>query len=181
MGNVVILIPQSYVGKTLSPQLDVSYFFNEQLSLGGYFQYGASLKGNCPPGSTCAHSLMRFGVDLNYQFAPVARLRPWVGVGAGYEILNRKEDEAATDTRLTYRLRGFELGHANVGLDFQLSPSMSVGPYVTAAMAQYSKVSSTYGSRSTQSFFQMDTLSIPKDMQKLHAWLQPGLRLQFRG
>ncbi|MBJ6766044.1 hypothetical protein JGU66_35270 [Myxococcaceae bacterium JPH2] len=134
VGTAFDPIEQSSFGNTLSPQLDVTCFFNEQLSLGGYFQYGVSSGGDCNPEGKCSGSVMRLGVDLNYHFAPRAIMRPWVGVGAGYEQLKRtlKTDER----RLAVSLRGFEMGHVNVGFDFQLNPTVFVGPYFTTTLAQ---------------------------------------------
>ncbi|MBU8895165.1 hypothetical protein KRR26_06090 [Corallococcus sp. M34] len=171
-------IEQSAFGDALAPQLDVAYFFNGQLSLGGYFQYGVSMGGNCQFDKRCSGSVMRLGVDLNYHFAPGAFLRPWVGVGAGYERIQRT---FKTDvTRIETSLGGYELGHLNAGLDIQLSPSVSVGPYLTTTLAQYSTATVTTEALGIPGSSETETGDVPDSVKALHLWVQPGVRLLFR-
>ncbi|MBJ6766043.1 autotransporter domain-containing protein [Myxococcaceae bacterium JPH2] len=171
-------VEQSAFGNTLSPQLDVSYFFNEHLSLGGYFQYGVASGGRCQFEGKCTGGVLRLGVDLNYHFTPGAFMRPWVGVGAGYELLHRT---VKTDTfRLSASLGGLELGHVNAGLDIPLSPSVFVGPYVTTTVAQYSTAHATNEDLSIPGSSETETVDIPNNSREVHVWIQPGVRLLFR-
>lgn len=160
-------------GTTVAPQVDLSYFFGRQLSLGAYFQYGiATGPDRCNEEFNCSSKVLRFGVDLDYHFAPDAFVAPWVGVGVGYES---GSVEVGDDGEFaTLGLRGFDLGHAHFGVDFQLTRSIAVGPYVTASLGQYSKL--------TASVFSGDevTRDIPSDQKAIHMWIQPGVRVQIR-
>ncbi|WP_147451298.1 outer membrane beta-barrel protein [Corallococcus llansteffanensis] len=160
-------------GTTVAPQVDLSYFFGRQLSLGAYFQYGFA-KGpeDCNDVTECNSRVLRFGVDLDYHFAPDAFVAPWVGVGVGYESgsVEIGEDGALA----TVSLSGWDLGHAHFGVDFQLTRSIAVGPYVSASLGQYSEMtSSVFGGAEV-------TRDIPSEQKALHLWIQPGVRVQIR-
>ncbi|RKI41171.1 hypothetical protein D7Y27_19085 [Corallococcus sp. AB004] len=162
-------------GTTVAPQVDVSYFFTRQLSLGAYFQYGiAAGPGNeCADSVNCTSKVLRFGIDLDYHFRPDGFVSPWVGVGVGYEIGSWEFGEGAENTRL--ELRGYDLGHAHFGLDLQLTRSIAVGPYISASVGQYDKLSARLGT-----VFEENDRDIISDHKQLHVWIQPGVRAQFR-
>jgi outer membrane protein W len=161
-------------GDTVAPQVDVAYFFNRRLSLGGYFQYGIASGSNsrCPDGVSCKGKVLRFGVELDYHFRAEAFISPWVGVGVGYEIGTMEIGQGATNT--WFKLEGYDLGHAHFGVDFQLTRSIAVGPYVSASVGEYSDASLRLGTAAEQSE------AIPSEQKKLHVWIQPGVRVQFR-
>ena len=161
------------VGTTVAPQVDLSYFFTRQLSLGGYFQYGlAQGPDNCNDTTDCSSRVLRFGVDLNYHFAQDAFIAPWVGVGVGYESASVELGEGGSVGKSN--VRGFDLGHAHFGVDFQFTRSIAVGPYISASVGQYSK--------QTTEVFEAAEFSrdIPSDQKAIHMWIQPGVRLQIR-
>lgn len=160
-------------GKTVAPQVDLSYFFGRQLSLGAYFQYGvATGPDRCNEDIDCSSHVLRFGVDLDYHFAPDAFVAPWLGVGVGYESGSVKVGEDGELVQLT--LRGWDLGHAHFGVDFQLTRSIAVGPYVSASLGQYSELKSSLFAGAEV------TNDIPSEQKALHLWIQPGVRVQFR-
>lgn len=159
---------------TIAPQVEVGYFFNRNLSLGAFFQYGVALVNKeqliCNTADTdCSGSVMRFGLDLNYHFSPERTLSPWVGVGAGYEIAQLKLRE--DDIEGTASISGFEFAHVQGGVDFQVSRSIWVGPYVTGTVGQYDSRKVSVGDTS---------ISTDLEDKALHFWLQPGLRVQVR-
>ncbi|RKG99230.1 hypothetical protein D7Y13_38355 [Corallococcus praedator] len=159
-------------GNTVAPQVDLSYFFNRHLSLGGYFQYGIAKPDGCTEDVECSSRVLRFGVDLDYHFAPEGFVSPWLGVGVGYESGSMKVGDDPTLAKLG--LQGFDLGHAHFGLDFQLTRSIAVGPYISASLGQYSKLT-------TQVFEESEnSIDVPSDAKSLHVWIQPGVRLQIR-
>ncbi|NBD12610.1 outer membrane beta-barrel protein [Corallococcus silvisoli] len=160
-------------GSSVAPQVDLSYFFSRQLSLGAYFQYGIASgpDDQCSNGGSCSSKVLRFGIDLDYHFRPDGFIAPWVGVGVGYEIgtLGVGEDDS-----FRLKLQGYDLGHAHFGVDLQLTRSLAVGPYISASLGQYSKNSLRLGGAAEIS------ADIASDQKKLHVWIQPGVRVQFR-
>ncbi|RYZ42206.1 MAG: hypothetical protein EOO71_08825 [Myxococcaceae bacterium] len=159
-------------GNTVAPQVDLSYFFNRHLSLGGYFQYGIAKPDGCDDTTECKARVLRFGVDLDYHFAPEGFVGPWVGVGVGYEIGSLRVG-TSDDTLAKVGVRGFDLGHAHFGVDFQFTRSIAVGPYISASVGQYSNVD-------TEVFGGSNDVEVPSDQKSLHVWIQPGVRLQIR-
>ncbi|WP_375742274.1 outer membrane beta-barrel protein [Corallococcus interemptor] len=161
-------------GSTVAPQVDLSYFFNRQLSLGAYFQYGiGSGPGDqCEDGVNCKSTVLRFGIDLDYHFRPDGFFSPWVGVGVGYEIGKVEVGEGAANSYL--KLEGYDLGHAHFGVDLQLTRSIAVGPYISASVGQYREGTVRLGGSAEVSN------DLSDDAKQLHVWIQPGVRVQFR-
>ncbi|WP_223638789.1 porin family protein [Corallococcus sp. EGB] len=162
-------------GTTVAPQVDVSWFFSRQLSLGGYFQYGIgsgphdSCSGENNP--SCTSTVLRVGVDLDYHFLPDGFIGPWVGVGVGYEIGKLEAGRGASNTWL--KLEGYDLAHAHLGLDLHLTRSIAVGPYISASVGQYSEGAVRLGDVETSD-------NLTSDEKRIHVWVQPGVRVQFR-
>ncbi|NPC73920.1 hypothetical protein D7Y27_19105 [Corallococcus sp. AB004] len=161
-------------GSTVAPQVDVSYFFNRQLSLGAYFQYGiGSGPGDeCSDGADCKSKVLRFGIDLDYHFRPAGFVSPWVGVGVGYEIGSLEVGEGSNSA--WFKLEGYDLGHAHFGVDLQLTRSIAVGPYISASVGQYNKGAIRLGDAAEISN------DLSDDEKQIHVWIQPGVRVQFR-
>ncbi|MBE4748515.1 hypothetical protein G4177_10100 [Corallococcus sp. ZKHCc1 1396] len=164
LGNAVGDVKMTdVIGETVSPQVELAYFFNSRLSLGIYFQFGFGRSPEACFEALCGSNVRRYGIDLDYHFRPGAFVSPWVGVGLGLENATVEfEDEAGETGSLPYG--GFDLGHAHVGVDLRINRTMAVGPYVSASLGQYRRS----GSRDFSS-----------DGRRVHAWLQPGVRMQL--
>lgn len=150
---------------------DVGYRFDPNWYLGGFFQFGIGLlpsNSGCTGGVSCSENDLRFGLNIHYHFLPAESLDPWVGVGAGYEILNIKVSQGGSN--LSTSLRGFEFGNLQLGLDFKLGPTFAIGPFAAFTIAQYSEGSATVGGT---------TQSASIDNKKIHEWLVFGLRGVF--
>ncbi|MCP3138304.1 outer membrane beta-barrel protein [Pyxidicoccus xibeiensis] len=166
-------------------QLDVGYFINSNLYLGGSFQYGFGFLAedeDCDGDNvSCGVSQMRFGVNLAYHFAPQAKINPWLGVGAGYETLTLSisGEENGVSAEASSTAKGFEFVNAQGGVDFNVSDTVSVGPFVTYTVAQYSSTT-----------MRIDIEGLPGDGEEeetedientaIHSWLYGGVRMQVR-
>ncbi|RKH61283.1 hypothetical protein D7V93_11990 [Corallococcus llansteffanensis] len=163
------------VGNTVAPQVDLAYFLSRQLSLGAYFQYGFARGVQGIVADETSGRVLRFGFDLDYHFTPEAFVAPWVGVGMGYEVASVDVDFLQFDESVpTAEYKGIEWGHAHFGVDFQLTRSFAVGPYVTATLGQYTK----YAGRVLDQPIEEGDIS--GDSRAFHFWIQPGVRVQFR-
>ncbi|HYQ80264.1 MAG TPA: hypothetical protein VEP68_02120, partial [Anaeromyxobacteraceae bacterium] len=103
---------------------------------------------------------MNFGVGFFplWSFAPKARLKPWIQLGAGYEYLSAFNDWAGLD------YGGWELG-AWVGLDFYTGPFGAVGLFGGARGGQFTAGGGYGGLYAT-----------PMDWNAWHGWIDFGFR-----
>lgn len=158
--------------------VDLGYRFDPNWYFGGFFQYGfgfvpsiASAPGApCSiAGVSCSVNDLRFGLNVHYHFRPAETFDPWLGVGAGYEILNLSG--SATGVSVSASTRGFEFGNVQLGLDFKISPAFGVGPFAAFTIAQFSDNSASLNGRD---------LNAPGYTNKsIHEWLIFGARGVF--
>ncbi|MCE9667730.1 porin family protein [Myxococcus stipitatus] len=163
-------------------QLDVGYSFNSNLALGAYFQYGLGmLAEDCVDGADCSVRQLRFGVNLTYHFLPGAKLRPWLGLGVGYEKLNvtASASEAGESIDITTSIHGFEFASVQGGLDYRINERFSVGPYLMVTAAMYSTTSISVDSSIDSPIFDEMEESEGIDDKAVHLWPMAGVRMQF--
>jgi hypothetical protein len=135
--------------------IDLGYRFNDRVAFGVYGQYGV-LNPKCT--GSCSGYDARFGLQLHAHLQPRAATDPWVGVGAGYEIMEiDPRGEAA------YVLEGFELLNLQMGIDWRASQSFTLGPFLSVTASEFSKVSHQGG-----------TKDVGDD--QMHEWVTLGLR-----
>ncbi|MDC0711244.1 hypothetical protein POL68_22430 [Stigmatella sp. ncwal1] len=155
-------------------QLDVGYFINSHLYVGGSFQYGLGLLAeDCGEGASCSASVMRFGANVDYHFAPLAKVDPWVGLGIGYELLSFSASATLGGQKFESSSSGggFEFAALQGGIGFQLNKNFTVGPFVTFTVGQYSSFSLSDGE---------DSVSEDIEKKSIHSWLMGGVRAQYR-
>jgi OmpW family len=164
-------------------QVDAGYFINSRLYVGANFQYGVGfLNEDCPEEASCRASQLRFGVNVAYHFEPTETLRPWVGLGVGYEMLDLSvsASEGGVSGKATTSIRGLEFAALQSGLDYRVNRTFSVGPFVTLTAGQYSTVSSRIEVDGDGGFF--DDVDTSQDIEEkaFHVWLQGGVRMQVQ-
>ena len=150
-------------------RLDLGYMAFRSIMLGLYGEYGIAFFSGC---SSCSGRDIRFGLQLQYHFAPVERFDPWFGLGIGYEFLSTKEKDSATGDEGTFSARGFEFVNAQLGLDIELAEALTLGPVVGFSLGQFSNQTTKAPGQAEQSE------SI--DNTALHMWLEPALKLTLR-
>ncbi len=123
--------------------IDLGYRINPNWYVGAFFQYaiGRGLDDcsrlNLSP--MCSSNDLRFGVNAHYHFRPDRTLDPWVGVGAGYEVLNYSlQASRAGFDEVFPSFGGFEFGNVQLGLDYKASHTVGLGPFVVLTIAQFS-------------------------------------------
>ncbi|WP_338864514.1 outer membrane beta-barrel protein [Myxococcus stipitatus] len=159
-------------------QLEAGYFFNPNIYVGAYFQYGIlTLKDDCAEGSDCSASQLRFGVNAAYHFQATPMIDPWVGLGIGYEISSQSASRTigSTTVEADVSVKGLEFVSGQAGLDFRITPKFSVGPYVTYTLGQYSSIGISGSSGGTDVDESLDI-----EEKAMHSWLYGGVRLQMR-
>lgn len=147
---------------------DVGYRFNPNWYLGAFFQYGIAFTPSnrpCPTGVSCSLYDMRFGVNVHYHILPGNGLDPWVGLGAAYEIANSSASIGGVSNSV--QLTGIEFANAQVGLDWEVSPNFSFGPFATFTIGQFLNSSAAGGA------------SVSIANKDIHEWFIFGLRGVF--
>ena len=153
-------------------QLDATYQLTPSFSLGGYASYGFGQLGGefdqlCDA-ADCSARVVRLGVQGIYSFAPMGQLRPFAGVGAGYEWGSLTAEAGGQEASVSYR--GFELLNLTAGADYLVSPQLAIGPYVGFSVGRYSDTSVDTGTME---------ISSEIDQKAMHEWLQFGIRGRF--
>ncbi|WP_199723628.1 hypothetical protein [Citreicoccus inhibens] len=160
-----------YVGM-ITPQFDVGYSLTPNWSVEGAFQFGIArvAPGACDPSVRCSGAMLRFSTDVNYHFLSQGPLQPWMGAGLNFELASLSTGrEGSSQGR---QASGFLFAHVQGGIDVEVASFLRVGPYFTGTLGKYTTVFETFdpfgGSQ-----------TVPSSRRAFHAWLQPGLRLQF--
>jgi outer membrane protein W len=133
--------------------LDVGYRITSNVDVSLLLQYGFGRVGSgndgvCDaPGNSCSTSDLILGLGVHLHMNPSASFDPWIGFGFGYEWLNFSGTFSAIPSlnfpgqSLSVTRSGFEYVDVQVGGDVRVSPSVSVGPFVSFATGQYLSVS----------------------------------------
>jgi outer membrane protein W len=158
-------------------QLDVGWRFDRRWQAGGYLGYGFVRLADEANAALAAqgatdvdgHALMRLGVQGIYTILPDARFAPWVGASVGYEWL-RYASATVAGKETEVGVRGFEAG-VQVGADYRLGASFTVGPFAAFSVGQFS-------SRMTWVSGSGETATDVTD-KGLHEWLQLGFKGSF--
>jgi hypothetical protein len=145
--------------------LDAGHMIGSHVLIGAYGQYGVAAAGDYA-GPNVSRSDISFGAQA--QFHPCANglLDPWLGVGAGYEILR------GSSRVLRVQVGGFELVKLQGGVDFRLARAFALGPFLSYSVGEYKTLTDEFGDsgRSTTLHF---------DIAGRHEWLTAGVKGTF--
>lgn len=114
-------------------QLDLGWFVNSRINVGTSLQYAyAPHAGDCPPplNDGCSGHDLRLGVTMSYHLPVSSTLSPWLGLGAGYEVLIASAGSYS----------GLEVVNVQGGADFHVGGPVWLGPFVTFTAGQYLSV-----------------------------------------
>ncbi len=141
-------------------QLDVGYRVIPELTLGVYGSYGFGMIASNIKDSTDSISTLNLGVQALYDFPAFQQIKPWAGLGVGYEwmtISPKVGDSAKAD--------GWEFARLQVGADYAVAKNFNTGLFLSYSFAQFGTVSSGGVS-----------VSVPSDQKAMHEWFQIGIR-----
>lgn len=155
--------------------LDLGYRF-DRVFVGAYGQYAFGLPGSyC---RDCSSHGVRVGFEL--QWHPFDRLGdqlqvdPWFGVGFGYEWAT--SSSSAYPHSITFQ--GWDFLRLGLGLDFAITNTLALGPFVEWSLGQFSQEEFTYSGCAYCVNSGQGSVSI--DRKALHFWLALGLKLTWR-
>lgn len=140
-------------------QLDVGVLQDSRLYAGAYVQHSLGTGGRrCPEGARCHTTDLRFGLTASYHLTPVGRWRPWLGVGAGYEILWEHQTAQLPTPSFSFPHQSVEFLNVQAGADVRLGSRTWVGPLATYTVGNF----------------------LRDGEPGYHSWLIGGVRLQVQ-
>ncbi len=145
------------------------YRFSPNLSAGVTFQYDPAFVAtwSCSAGLSCSGYDMRVGVEAVYGFLPAGFLNPWLSVGTGWEWTHLYVTDNVLANSITFS--GWEYFNVQAGLDFNLSKTFAIGPYLGYFGGSYTSVSGDLSGSSVNG-------SIPSEFRSFHGWVQVGAK-----
>jgi hypothetical protein len=140
---------------------------DRHLFIGGFVGFGfggteGALARTC---GDCGAGTFQIGAQIHYAILPDAWVNPWFGYGLGFSELN------ASDGPSALRLRSFDIAHLFAGVDFRLSRSFGLGPFLDFDLATYS---TRHVEGPPGTFTDAEVSS-----RRLHEWLTIGPRFVF--
>lgn len=169
------------VGIRVPIWLDLGYRVSDHWWLGLAPELGlGSVGSDCDDDQECEWSDLRLAAQAIYTLSPGSSLKPWIGLGLGWEWLRGSvtltvpgdlvDQEQDVAVKLQELLAGPQL-FAQGGLQFEVGEALTLGPYLSAAAGMY--VSESVRCPAALSFCPSD--SDVEDKQ-VHAWLGLGVR-----
>lgn len=154
--------------------IEIGYRFGRRLWGELFFDLAPASAASalCSGDASCSASDARLGLGVLLRLAPASRVDPWLGIGAGVEVMNAEGLNAATGTQHEWSWFGFELPYVEAGVDVAVSDRISVGPWVSATVARFTSESVRPSGGSTTSG--------AVDDRATHGWLSAGLKGTLR-
>jgi hypothetical protein len=157
--------------------LELGYRFSARLQGEIFFELApASVRaGLCAGDASCEASDARFGIVLQLHLAPHGPIDPWLGVGVALELLRAEVVDPGGGRppgRYDWTWAGLELPILEAGLDVRVSRRLTLGPYVSASLGEFTSFSERPEGGPTTSG------SI--DEREPHGWIQGGLKGTLR-
>ena len=150
--------------------IDAGYMVTPNILVGLYGQYGFVSVKECRTGADCSAHDIRFGVQGQYHLSPAESIDPWLGLGIGYEILSESLSGGGSTADVSFK--GFEFLNLQGGADFKVANALSVGPFLSFSLGQYS-------SEKISGFGAPIDRDGSVDKTALHEWLTLGVKGTF--
>jgi hypothetical protein len=113
-------------------ELQVGYRISPQLSVGAYGTLSGYSTGPRVAATTDLVIGATGGVFAGWHFRPATAIDPWVSVGTGWRGMWLGNDQATEA-----KLQGIELTRVQAGVDYRLTPSIAITPYVGASASMF--------------------------------------------
>jgi outer membrane protein W len=164
------------VSNRIPLELELGYRVNPALMIGAYFTYavvsintGQAYGGACSGGGvSCSANDVEVGAQLHYHLLPDRKFDPWLGIGAGYEIISFNATVGST-TELAGNDNGFTFLNLQVGGDIKATPAFAIAPVLSFSLGQYGSCS-----LSGAAVGGSGNCTIPQ--QSMHEWFTFGVR-----
>lgn len=154
-------------GPQLPLWVDLGYRIGPVMVSGYGVWAPGTTRGECSD-ATCFTYAWKAGVELQIHAARRGeRIDPWLSFGIGYEWNTFQYWDHISGTDGQETLQGWDLARFGLGVDFALSPSLKLGPFVHATVSQFVKFDHSNGYPNTDWFID----------KSLHSWITIGVKL----
>jgi hypothetical protein len=113
-------------------ELHVGYRITPELVVGAYGTLSGYEVGDAVATTTDLAIGATAGVEGVYHFRPSMQVDPWVSVGAGWKALWLGNDDGTERA-----LQGIELTRVQIGVDYRLTPTFALAPFMGASAAMF--------------------------------------------
>jgi hypothetical protein len=113
-------------------ELSVSYRMTPNLALGVYGTLSGYDVGTRVAPTTDLAIGATLGVKADWHFRPTMAIDPWVSIGAGWRGL-----WLGNDAETERSLHGIEMTRVQFGVDYRISPTFALAPYMGASAAMF--------------------------------------------
>jgi hypothetical protein len=146
----------------------------ERIYLGAYLGFGfGGVSGDFEKSCNdvhydCSSMSVRMGLEIQYAFMPRQKTNPWIGYGIGFEGTGARAKKNGVS--YDYFYFGPDYAHLMGGVDFRLSSTFGLGPYLDFSVGRYDTVT-----------IETPTGTIDGRLldKSLHEWLTLGVRAVF--
>jgi hypothetical protein len=125
------------VGWQIPVTLEIGGKPDPHIFIGGYTgialgEPAGALGQICTDTASCLATNIQLGAEILYSFMPDGWVNPWLGYGFGFSWLT------AGDKTNEVNLHGLELAHVLGGVDFRLTRTLGIAPYLDYSVGVYS-------------------------------------------
>lgn len=113
-------------------EIQIGYRATPNFALGGYASLAGYADGKGQVGKDTDVVTATAGIKADWHFRPSTNVDPWVSLGGGMRWMSI-DAHAANDTRLF----GIDVARLQVGVDYRVSPTLSLSPVVGATATMF--------------------------------------------
>ncbi|NVB84586.1 MAG: hypothetical protein HOV81_39790 [Kofleriaceae bacterium] len=114
-----------------SANIELGYRIIPHLTVGAYGSFARYANGDSLTDDVNVLAATA-GVQAAWHFRPDRSVDPWVSLGAGWKGLWLDPDQGKATA-----LQGFELARLQVGVDYRISPEVSIAPVIGGGLGMY--------------------------------------------
>jgi hypothetical protein len=118
---------------------------------------------------SCSVYAYKVGAQAQYHFAPSARYNPWLGYGAGVELVSQSLNDSTKHFEERTLSTALTLGKFDLGVDFRSRSGMGMGLYSEASVGRFVHSRTEINGEATY----VGKVADPA----WHVWLGAGVRL----
>lgn len=118
---------------------------------------------------SCATYAYKVGAQAQYHFAPSARYNPWLGYGAGVELVSQSLNDSTRGFEERTLSTALTVGKFDLGVDFRSRSGMGMGLYSEASVGRFVNSRTEINGEATYVGKVVDPA--------WHVWLGAGFRL----
>jgi hypothetical protein len=122
---------QDLAGPGAAVELDVGYRITPNLMLGAYGSFAGYQEGDLIANGSSVFGASA-GVQAAWHFRPDMSLDPWLSLGGGWKGLWLEPDAGKTTS-----LQGLDLARVQAGVDYRVSPDVSISPIIGGSLGMF--------------------------------------------